>query len=255
MFAKNNVKIKNLDLALVAGLALVGVALALTNLDNGLIRFIIGLPLVIILPGYALVAAFAGETLGAAERLVLIIGLSIATVALGGLALNLTTWGLQPGSWAIVLAAVTLIGCGLALYRRVNGHSTLAPVSFNPGFNLRQGAMLGFAGVLVAASLLIARGGVEDQHSRFTQFWMMPDEAGKSSVKLGIISTEATPINYTLRLETDNGQVVKEWPSIRLEPGNRWETLQDIPTTGNLQAKLYRTDQPDTVYRWASLKR
>lgn len=259
MFAKTvnttNNHIRNLDLALVAGFALTAMLLALVGVENGLVRFIFGLPLVVILPGYALVAAFAGPTLGAAERIVLIIGLSVTTVAIGGLALNLTTWGLQPGSWAVVLTLVTFIGCGIALYRRLNGQIAARPVSFNPGFNWKQGAMLAVAGIMVVTALIISRGGVENQYSNFTQFWMIPDETGQPNVKLGIISTEEQTVTYNLRLEDASGHLVKEWPNIQLEPGKRWEITETIPVGPSLQAKLYRADKPNEVYRWANFKR
>jgi uncharacterized membrane protein len=74
------------------------------------IRIILGLPLVLFLPGYALIAALfpRKEDLDAIERIALSFGLSIAVVPLLGLALNYTPFGIRLLPILIVLSVFTI---------------------------------------------------------------------------------------------------------------------------------------------------
>ncbi len=63
---------------------------------------LLALPLVFILPGYALTAAlFPRGGLGLAETLTSSIGLSLAAVIVGGVILNLTPEGLTSIAWTM----------------------------------------------------------------------------------------------------------------------------------------------------------
>jgi len=90
------------------------------SLPGGL-QVILGLPLVLFIPGYALIAALfpAIDELDGIERVALSFGLSIAVVPLIGLGLNYTPWGirLEP-----ILASLTIFITGMTLityYRRL----------------------------------------------------------------------------------------------------------------------------------------
>jgi uncharacterized membrane protein len=65
--------------------------------ENTVLRTVLGLPVVLFLPGYALIAALfpRKNDLDAIERIALSFGLSIAVVPLIGLALNFTPWGIR----------------------------------------------------------------------------------------------------------------------------------------------------------------
>jgi uncharacterized membrane protein len=254
---------KNLDLIIVAALGVIGIALAFSGLESGIIRFAFGLPLMLILPGYALVAAFAGGALGIAERVVLVIGLSLGTAAVGGLLLNFLPWGLTPVSWALWFGLITLVGGIATLVRRRNATTvTGASVTgtsrdWTMGLNPKQAGLLGAAAVIAIAALLVARAGVEDQTSRFTQFYMLPDETNRTSVKLGVVSTEAATTKYILKLEA-GGRVLQEWSNIELKPGERWEQTLTVPQPepgkSAVEAKLYKASAPNEVYRYVSFK-
>src|SRR5258708_19924598 len=100
---------RSTDIFAVVAITLVAAVLALlVPPDIALIR-ILTLPLVLVLPGYALTAALLpNRSLGVAERLMFSLGLSLAVVILGGLALNWTPFGLRAISWAVLLAGLTL---------------------------------------------------------------------------------------------------------------------------------------------------
>lgn len=70
-------------------------------------RVVLGLPFVLFLPGYTLVATLfpRKDDLDIIERIALSLGLSIAVVPLIGLALNYSPWGIRLGP---ILAFVTL---------------------------------------------------------------------------------------------------------------------------------------------------
>ena len=83
------------------------------------IRIILGLPLVLFLPGYSLIAALfpRKDDLDAIERVALSFGLSIAISPLLGLALNYTPFGIRLSPILIVLSVFT-ISLALGAYAR-----------------------------------------------------------------------------------------------------------------------------------------
>src|SRR5659263_694396 len=86
------------DLLIVMELVLLTDIFVLTpGLSESVLRNILGLPLVLFLPGYALIAALfpAKSDLDGIERTALSFGLSIAVVPLMGLGLNYTPWGIR----------------------------------------------------------------------------------------------------------------------------------------------------------------
>jgi hypothetical protein len=84
-----------LPLALLPLVLLVVVVFTIVTPDHVPGR-ILTLPLVLVLPGYAVTAAlFPNRSLGVPERLVFSLGLSVAIVVLGGLLLNVTPFGVR----------------------------------------------------------------------------------------------------------------------------------------------------------------
>jgi len=234
---------------LVSGVAVVGIALAILGLTNPVTGLLIGLPLVLIVPGYALMSTFAGPSLGVIERLVFTVGFSLTLTILGGLALNLTPWGLQTVTWAVFLGGATLVFAFFAQWRRLR-QTELGPVSLNPGLKLKEIGLFAIALVVVVGAIVLARWGDQDLNANFTQLSLTPAQTASGSVQLQVVSTEQTTLKYRLQLLNGN-QVVKEWPSIELAPAQTWqEVVQATPSSGNkLQAVLYRLDNPNTVYR------
>ncbi|QSZ67612.1 DUF1616 domain-containing protein [Methanofollis aquaemaris] len=84
------------------------------------IQVIFGLPMVLFIPGYALIAALFPEKddIDGIERVALSFGLSIAVVPLIGLALNYTPWGIRLEPILISLIAFTLAMLIAAHWRR-----------------------------------------------------------------------------------------------------------------------------------------
>jgi len=112
---------KDLDLTLVILLTLLCILFVLIPPLNEIspIRIIFGLPLVLFLPGYALIAVLfpRKDDLDVIERIALSFGLSIAVVPLLGMALNYTPFGIRLSPVLIVLSVFT-ISLALGAYVR-----------------------------------------------------------------------------------------------------------------------------------------
>lgn len=94
------------------------VAVILLVPSNGA-RAALGLPFVLFTPGYALITALfpRRSALDAVERVALSVGLSFAVVALLGLALNYTSWGIRLWPSIIASGGFVLIATLIAEFR------------------------------------------------------------------------------------------------------------------------------------------
>jgi uncharacterized membrane protein len=244
------------DLHLVMLLAMAASLIVVSPLNVPALRILVSLPLALLLPGYALTSAlFPNRVLGVPERLVMAIGLSLTVLVLAGILLNYTPGGLQTTTWVIWLYGFTIAVAIWALLRRSKSENAIqgTPV---PVFTLREGLLIVTACALTAASLLISYRGVENQpQPGFTQLWILPGES-PDSVQVGIRNAEQHVMIYRLVILMD-GQMLVQWPFIRLEDGQMVEKSVVIPgqdSTGKqVQAYLYNIDDPETIYRRVDL--
>jgi len=134
---RRSVRSGALDVLVVLGyLAMSAVALYVLEV-GGTVRALLGLPLILFLPGYALVAAtfparrdeatsrelsvdglLDGGTPGWYERLALSLAGSLAVLPLFGLALPSTRWGFEPRAVLVTLGVFTTLGMLAAVVRR-----------------------------------------------------------------------------------------------------------------------------------------
>lgn len=111
------------DLAIVLGLAIVMlIFIYVPFLNHGVIRFALGLIMVLFLPGYAFIAAiYPGKgDIGSLERAVLSVGLSIILVPFLGFFLNYTIWGITTGSILLAVTSLLFICLLAAFIRRLS---------------------------------------------------------------------------------------------------------------------------------------
>ena len=109
------------DLALVIALTLACILFVMVPpLNETPVRVVLGLLLVLFLPGYSLIAALfpRGDDLDAIERIALSFGLSIAVVPLIGLALNYTPFGIRLVPLLAGLSVFTISLAMVACVRR-----------------------------------------------------------------------------------------------------------------------------------------
>lgn len=243
------------DLLLVSVLAVAMLGLALLGWDAGPLRLVLGLLLVLVLPGYALTAAlFPDATLPRTDRLLYTVGLSLVVTILGGFVLNWTPWGLRTQSWAVLLSYITLGGCVAAVVRRpvaiaVTERSSLR---ISPG----QIGLFALAALTLVGSVAIARSEAA-QHPApdVVQLWILPGDQPQTA-RLGVITKGPTAGSYRLVVQR-GGYTIREWPALTIKDDDRWEATLELsarqPGSGPIEARLYRADDPNTVYRNVTL--
>lgn len=255
-------KQQSIDIFIVIACTLIAITLAfLTTIDSVVVRILI-LPLVLILPGYALISAlFARQAFGLVERLVMSLAVSLIIVILGGLVLNLTPSGLRPGPWTVLLGGITLAASLVALLRRQGQGAPPQQAGNNHiGLSLRQGLLLALAVIIVGGALAISIIGAEQQpYPGFTQLWILPAQGAnaKNSVLLGVRNMEKTAMSYRLVVNI-GGKEIKQWPSLDLQSGEKWEAMLAVPQAQHagptmIEAILYRLDTPTSMYRHVEL--
>lgn len=255
---------RNLDLVVVAGLAIAGLVAALLVNLTPLIRGIFGVPLVLVLPGCSLTAALIPDrrALGRTERTILGVGMSIVLTILVALGLNQLPVGITNQTVALSLATLSLAGVAVgAARRRAEGDSGGDPIdpaeAAESADDVQHEAsrrfgpeLLAVAAILTVAAVFVAvLGTVRAPEPGFTELWML-DGANPNSVQVGIRNNEGEPIHYRLEIQTQ-GQILRT-AEIDLASGE--QTLQTIdlpPLTGTspltVTARLYRLDQPETT--------
>jgi uncharacterized membrane protein len=112
----------DIDLKLIIVLAILAlISIYLPQVEGTAIRTILALLVIVVAPGYALVAAlFPGKVdINNAERMVLSLGMSVILAALFGLGLNFTAWGISLDPVAISLCFFSVAIALVANMRRL----------------------------------------------------------------------------------------------------------------------------------------
>lgn len=232
----------------------------------------------VLAPGYAVTAAlFPHAPLGLVKRLTYTLGFDFSLIALGGLALNLTPWGLTYTTWALFLGGVTLVASVVALLLHDGRPLTVEPLIgwALPGANhtrtvgnVRAGALIIVAllGVGGAMTLSIA-GANQAQQSEQTaigaSIWLLPITQASvgAQEQVGVRNLSASETTYRLTL-TMNGQVMQVWSSLDMRANQTWTATINVaalPTSGatgsaeQLTATLALATSPTTTYRQATV--
>ncbi|MGE5141640.1 MAG: hypothetical protein ACM3JD_19415 [Rudaea sp.] len=225
-----------------------------------IILSIVGILLVLVLPGAALSAAlFPRGTLAIEKRVVVTLVLSIAAAALGGLFLNLSTLGLSFGTWAIYLLTVTLGATVIAVLRGFTGVAGRAPGPRLQLGLLNTGLFGVAAAVILIALAVAARPAPQQGLQGYSTLYLLPAANGDpNGYRIGVTSAEFSAVQYDIQLKL-NGQVIYEWSNITLTPGQEWSSAVELSSSqkgaGRLEAVLYRHDHPGQAYRQTEVVR
>jgi hypothetical protein len=237
-----------------AAFVLVALLVSVTGAGGQPLRALFGLPLVLAIPGHAVVAlVWWGRALGVVERAALDLGISLALATLSGLALNWTPWGLGGHQSTILLGLGSLVAIAV-LAVRDRSQASAGSAATGPGWvpGQRDAVLLGAAGALLAAALgFSAWSAAVDRGPGFTQAWMVPQGAGAGRLDVGLQNEQPRADTYRLRLTVD-GRPVREWGAVTLEPGQRWSAAATLPAgaaSGAAVLTVYRTEDPAHVYR------
>ncbi len=250
-------------------LALAALALTLLGASSPVLRLLLGLPLALVLPGYALTAAlFPQRTLDGSNRTLFTLSLSLGTTILCGLVLNHHPGGYGPSHVAVALSDVALGGSLVAFVRRrissaraTQGEPTLMPQPGATGrlrLSIGQGLLFGLAIMVIAGALLLARSEAALRPAPdVIQLWMLPvDDTAPPRLRVGVNSVGLAAGDFRLQIER-GGYIIHDWPSLSITAGQRWEETLTIqgrqPGSGPFEARLYRAEEPDTVYRRVAL--
>jgi uncharacterized membrane protein len=274
------------DLLTVIGLVLLtDLFVLMPGLSETVFRNILGLPLVLFLPGYALIAALfpAKSDLDGIERTALSFGLSIAVVPLIGLGLNYTPWGIRLLPILISLSVFTIIMCGLAYIRRaklpeadtfeVPFRKTLLEIKAEilekpePGLD-RTLTIILVISILLSVTTLVYVIITPKEGEHFTEFYILGPEGmadnyptnytlgDSGKVIIGVVNHEYRPVNYTLdvRLENKSLPIPGNMQQVSLAHNETWEkSLTFIPPEEGKNMKLefllFNETDKNTSYR------
>jgi uncharacterized membrane protein len=212
-------------------LALIAVYLPIVNQSPLMILF--GLPLVLFIPGYVLIAALfpRSDDLDWIERIALSFGLSIAVVPLIGLGLNYTPWGIRLDPILVSLSLFTLAMAVAATIRRLSlpaeEQLTIPPAAVVTGiraelFEAGQSKVDRALSIILLISILAAIGttayviAVPKEGEHFTEFYILGAE-GKAAdyptsfalntpqwVTVGVGNHEYRNVTYTVEAQAVN---------------------------------------------------
>lgn len=227
---------------LIAALAAVLAGIAALGALDGLpiIRALLTVPLVLFVPGYALVSAlFPALVVPAVERLLMAVGGSIALAIVAGLVLGVTPIGLNAAAWAMVLVTLTLVLIGVAWARRVRA-GVVGARPHIASMPLRA-AILMFISVLVIADVLLGArlAATQAQTPVPVQLWLIPVSGAHEQARLGM---RAGPDGGDFHIAlTTQGESIHDF-NVHLAPQQTWETVVLFPEEIRAQpivARLY----------------
>ncbi len=247
------------------------VFLTISPLDKTIIRTILGIPLVLFIPGYVLIAAlFPNKNdLDGIERIALSFGLSIAIVPLIGLGLNFTPWGIRFGPIITSLILFTLSLLIIANFRRlelppeerfgVPLEAALLAIKeeFKGEKNKTDKILTLILIISIIASLftLVYVIVTPKQGEKFTEFYLLGPK-GKAAdypgevipgapinLIVGVVNHEYSDVNYTLLVQVKNDTYLER--RILLSNNETWEkpvnfTINRTGSNLKLEFLLYR---------------
>jgi uncharacterized membrane protein len=223
-------KTKNIqDLLIISVWTIMTIIFVITPiLENSIIRTILGIPMVLFVPGYVLVTALfpKKDDLDSIERIALSFGLSIAVVPLIGLGLNYTPFGIRLIPILVTLSIYIAIMTIASIYRRnVLPEDTQFSVRFNKIYEAINNEISApkskidrILSAILVLSIVLAIGTlvyvitVPKIGEKFTEFYILgPDgKADNYSTNLkldsstniltGIVNHEYSPVNYTVQI-------------------------------------------------------
>lgn len=203
--------------------SIVLILIALLSTDI-IVRTILGLPMVLFIPGYVLLFALfptkkGDKGIDKMERIAFSFGLSVAIVPLLVFVLNYTPWGIRLGSILLFLFIFIFTVGFIALYRWINTPPDKRYViSFDISLPKSGSNINNILVILLIISILIAAGSViyviinPRNGESFTEFYIL-DSTGKiaeypknlsrgenASVIIGLVNHEYKPMNYTIEI-------------------------------------------------------
>ncbi len=218
--------------------------LVITFIPSTPLRIILGLPFLLFFPGYVLITALfpRKNQLGTVERVVFTLGFSVAVVALIGLILNYTPWGIGLYSTLVSVSAF-IAGMSVVTWRQQRrlAKTERFTVSLDlsaifkreTGIDRRLSVILAIM-ALVAAGTFIFAVASPRIGERFTEFYILGPEGvardyprdlavdEEAEVIIGIINREHETVSYRLTVTADGTEQTEISPVV-LDHDAKWE--------------------------------
>ncbi len=274
---------KNLDLNLTILLTLLSIFFAsVPPLNETPVRILLGLLLVLFLPGYSLIAIFfpRKEDLGWIERIALSFGMSIAIVPFLGWALIYTPFGIRLEPVLIVLSTFTISLSLIAWIRRMKlpaEERFRVPFEKILKFNLGQSFLDKGLSIVLIAAIIVSCATLTyvvvkpKAGEKFTEFYLLGPNGTASdyptnlkvreegNLIIGIVNQEYENITYRLEINF-NGSLIHEEQLFLIE-NEKWEirfTFKAMKKGENqkLEFLLYKEQQIEayrTLHLWISV--
>jgi uncharacterized membrane protein len=275
-----------LDLAHILIIAVLCLIFVLVLPDGNVLRILFGLPFLLILPGYSLVSVLwtRKTELDMLERVALSLGLSIAIVALVGLALNYTPMGITLNSVLFTIFGLILVLIGLTRFRRLQ----LKPeerFKFNPYHIFYKMdvisqtdkliAMVVVVVIIVGGSLLIYIA-MNPPQEQFTELFILDeneetenypfnlDVNQSASIYIVVVNHEQNTIDYNiivwLRSENITDEILEEY-NFSLNNDKEWRHnfifSINVSELFKLEIELYKENEANpytTNHLWIDVK-
>jgi hypothetical protein len=222
-------------------------AAAVLTVESTPVRVVFGIPLVLVLPGYALTSAlFARRAVAGSTVLLLSLSVSIAVVIVGSFVLNWLPAGLTETTWTTLLAGTTAVA-GLWAARVLPAGSAGRDSFALSRRTAARAAMVVLALAITAGTLVFARKPLPAKGVRgYTALWILP--GGSSAVDVGVQSSELRRTSFRLDLDAGSGPTIRR--HFVLSTGERWlARLRVDRSTKRIDARLYRRASTTRVYR------
>ncbi len=282
VFVKKEIKMRiriPLDIQIISiWTVLTIIFITIPNIQNTIIRTILGIPFVLFIPGYVLISTLfpKKDDLDNIERIALSFGLSIAVVPLLGLLLNFT-FGIRLFQILTILSIYIFALIILSIYRRDKISSDLRfEISFVKISNMIKNDLKSesridkILTIILIFSIIVAVGALiyvivtPKTGEKFTEFYILGQD-GKAdnyptkmkvkepeNILVGIVNHEYATINYTMYTNLDNYTLTIE--KLTLNNNQTWEkNITFLPNKeGNdmkLEFLLYKENNFTAPYR------
>lgn len=236
-------RIKFLNGIITVDILTILLAVIIGTASNTVLRVILGLPFVLLFPGYTLMAALFPhrDKMGRLEKWIMSFGMSIPIVALLGLGLNYTPWGISLNSILFSLVCFIVV---MSIIATIRGRPAELIAEFNLKFSGGQGGFLDhllsfilIITIVSAVGILVYTVAIPKIGERFTEFYYLglehkaeaypvefnmqngevtgvkysdqnqvtADSEGK--ITLGVVNQEQAAMSYLLTVKVDGEQV------------------------------------------------
>ena len=246
---------RSLGLLGAAGLAIAAAAAVWLGAPVA-VSTMLGVPLVLLAPGYVWTEVLFGSRLRAELRTAISVALSLTVTAVGGVLMYAGGLRLDRSSWLALLAGTTLTGAAVAATMRARVR-VAAPVSPREPrrvqrISVTQALKLGLAALIGAAAIGVAVHSANAQaQPAFTQLALNHAGSAPATARIVLGNHEQRAQLYRLVVSTD-GVVSNVW-TVTVADGAGWQRVVPARPGHRLAVDVFRTASGGAPYRHVAI--